>query len=316
LATLTLLLPTIAGAEANDTLLRWISRGDQRVAGKPGREAALRECFEFIGDSLPAAALTRSLDANDAASGLWLRADPAYAVADAVTARLLACGALGLSREECDELARTLRPLFGDAGFPLEASTCERWYLHCPADSRLPKFAVPEDVLGDDLMRHLPQGENERQWRHLLNEAQVILHNHPVNERRVQRGQVPANSLWFWGAGKLPEWVRTKYTNVFSSDDAIVSLARLANVALSPPSIKMSDLLSLDNSKTEQILVDFVGSRDFALREQEIFSFMDTALRNGRITALHLIFETGERYEIKRAHRWRFWRRIKRVRTR
>ena len=216
--TLTMLLPELARVERARQLVQWLARGDRLPNARPGHDAALRECFEFIGTTLPVAALTRSLDAGDASGAQWLRADPAYAVADAVTARLMACGELGLSPEESDELARALRPLFGDAGFPLEAPRPDRWYLSCPLDARLPAFADPRDVLGDDLMRHLPRGDNERQWRSLFNEAQVILHNHPVNARRVQRGQVPANSLWFWGAGKLPDWVRTRFAQVASRD--------------------------------------------------------------------------------------------------
>ncbi|HEY7871742.1 MAG TPA: phosphoglycerate mutase, partial [Rudaea sp.] len=180
---LTLLLPPLTRVARTSQLALWLARGDRLPDAKPGRDTALRECFEFIGTSLPTAALTRSLDASDAPGALWLRADPAFAMADAVTARLMACGDLGLSRDECDELAHALRPLFGDGGFPLEAARPDRWYLRCPPESRLPVFADPRDVLGDDLMQHLPRGDNERQWRSLFNEAQVILHNHSVNER-------------------------------------------------------------------------------------------------------------------------------------
>src|SRR5262249_36634556 len=155
--------------------------------------------------TVPAAALTRSLDANDAAGAIWLRADPCHVVPDAAAVRMLAWGNLALSSEESAELARALKPLFGDAGFPLEATLPQRWYLRCPASARLPHFTAAADVLGADLLTHFPHGDNERQWRHLLNEAQVILHNHPVNQRRAQRGQVTANSVWFWGAGALPD---------------------------------------------------------------------------------------------------------------
>ena len=38
----------------------------------------------------------------------------------------------------------------------------------------MPRFSTPAETLGDDLAKHLPSGDNERQWRHLMNEAQVI----------------------------------------------------------------------------------------------------------------------------------------------
>ena len=286
---LTLLLPPLPRVERTTQMALWLSRGDRLPDAKPGRDAALRECFEFIGTSLPIAALTRSLDASDASGALWLRADPAFAMADAVTARLMACGDIGLSREESDELARALRPLFGDAGFPLQATRQDRWYLCCPPESRLPVFADPRNVLGDDLMQHLPRGDNERQWRSLFNEAQVILHNHPVNLRRVQRGQVPANSLWFWGAGKLPDWVRSRFGTVASDDAVVLALAKLAKI----PAVDAQAALSKADS---DILLD-----------AEVIAEIDAR----KFSSIDLSFASGERVHYRHAHRWRIWRRVR-----
>lgn len=287
--TLTLLLPELSRVERTRQLAQWLARGDRLPNARPGRESTLRECFEFIGTTLPVAALTRSLDAGDASGAQWLRADPAYAMADSVTARLMACGELGLSQEESGELARALRPLFGDAGYPLEALRPQRWYLRCPADARLPAFADPRHVLGDDLMRHLPRGDNERQWRSLFNEAQVILHNHPVNARRVQRGQVPANSLWFWGAGKLPDWVRTRFARVASPDPVVAALAKLAKI----PVVDMQAALAKPDA---DLLLDVAAIPEIEARG---FSGVD------------LLFASGERVHYRHAHRWRFWRRVR-----
>jgi hypothetical protein len=290
-ATLTLLLPNLARVEKTRLLAQWLARGDRLPNGKPGREAQLRESYEFIGTSLPVAALTRSLDANDAAAHLWLRADPAYAMADAVTGRLMACGDLGLSQGESDELTRALRPLFGDAGFPLEATRPSRWYLRCPPDARLPRFASPEAVLGDDLTQHLPSGDNERQWRRLFNEAQVTLHNHPVNTRRVQRGMMPANTLWFWGAGKLPDWVRATHTRVASTDEITVALAKLARIPVVETRTALAEL-----APTESILIDAQTVPD---------------LHHAKFKTIELRFASGERVRYKSWHAARFWRRMR-----
>ena len=289
MSVLTLLLPELARAERTPQLALWLSRGDRLPDSKPGRATAVRECFEFIGTDLPVAALTRSLDMNDAAGATWLRADPAYAMVDAVTARLMACGDIGMSQIDSDELARALRPLFGDAGFPLEASRPDRWYLRCPLDARLPVFAKPGKVLGDDLMHHLPRGDNERQWRSLFNEAQVILHNHPVNARRIERGQVPANSLWFWGSGKLPEWVRSRSGAVASDNAVVVALAKLAKISVVDAHVALS--------KADcDILLDAATFPEIDAR---------------RFSGIDLIFASGERVHYRHAHRLRFWRRVR-----
>jgi len=288
-ATLTLLLPELSRAEQTPQLTSWLARGDRLPSAKPGRDIALRECFEFIGAALPVAALTRSLDANDAGGALWLRADPAYAMVDAATVRLMACGNLGLEQVESVELARALRPLFGDAGFPLDAVKPTGWYLRCPADARVPGFAAPGDVLGDDLMRHLPAGENERQWRRLFNEAQVILHNHPVNARRAQRGLMPANTLWFWGAGRLPDWVRAPHTRIATSDDVTIALARLAKIPVVEQKTAVAELAA-----DESVLIDTAAVPN---------------LGSARFKSIDLRFASGERVRYNSWHRWRFWRR-------
>jgi hypothetical protein len=311
MSTPTLLLPElrrVAPFDRSQHLARWISRGDRLPAAASGREVALRECFEFLGTVFPHAALARSAESSDVAGALWLNADPAYVVADAVTLRMLACGDLELAVEENAELAKSLRTLFGDAGFPLELSPSGRWQLRCPTDSRLPRFSTPAETLGDDLAKHLPSGDNERQWRHLLNEAQVILHNQAINLRRIQQGQPPANSVWFWGAGVLPEWVRTKFTRVVSADGEVAALARLANVAA------VETDWSVD-SVSENILLD-LGNAGDGERLDGHLARIDSRLRNKKIGELRIAFADGERYIYAPSHRWRFWRSIKSLMTR
>ena len=45
----------------------------------------------------------------------------------------------------------------------------------------------PSDALGADLFEHLPEGAEGRRWRALLSEAQVVLHNHPLNAAAHRR---------------------------------------------------------------------------------------------------------------------------------
>jgi hypothetical protein len=308
-ADLTVLLPSLQDTgerSAPGALALWTSRGDRLADAAPGRVAALRECFEFIGTGMPTAALSRSLDSSDAASALWLRADPAWVAADAVTLRLLACGNMDLSPSDSEQLARSLKPMFGDAGFPLEATTPSRWYLRCPRGAQLPAFSPPADALGDDIARHLPEGQGAQRWQHLLNEAQVILHNHPVNAERSRRGQTPVNSLWFWGAGMLPEWVRTTYAVVVSGDDIVHVLAQLASV---PVADGLADAVAAATADA-RILLDLDPPADPSAREDAWQETIEHALAGRVIGEIRLNFASGERYRYVRRHRWRFWRKI------
>jgi hypothetical protein len=309
MAELTLLLPerdrALAGT-APGILAAWLARGDRVADAGPGRDVVLRECFEFTGMSVPTAALTRSLDAADAAGALWLRADPAWVMADAVTLRLLACGNMQLSRADCDELARALKPLFGDAGFLLEPATPERWYLRCPAGAQLPPFSPPQAALGDDIARHLPEGDAGRRWQHLLNEAQVILHNHPLNAERARRGLAPVNSLWFWGAGRLPDWVRTAHSIVVSSDEIVHALARLSGTPFVDAVPDFLDASAAD----ARILIDLASLADAGTLETGRLTAIQGALARRAVSEVRLKFASGERFRYRHRHRWRFWRRI------
>jgi hypothetical protein len=305
-ADLTLLLPPLRDlAEARSgELALWTTRGDRLPDVAAGRDAMLRECFEFTGTAVPVAALTRSLDSADAAGTLWLRADPAWVAADAVTLRLLACGNMDLSSADSEQLARSLKPLFGDAGFLLEATTPSRWYLRCPAGATLPMFSPPQAALGDDVARHLPEGEAGRRWQHLLNEAQVILHNHPLNAERVRRGLPPVNSLWFWGAGVLPDWVRTTASTIVSGDEMVHALARLARIPVVPT---LADALTVATADS-RILLDADASAGVAVENP--LQPIQQALTERVIRELRLHFASGERYRYLHRHRWRFWRKV------
>jgi hypothetical protein len=342
----TLLLPDRRRVDAAQTIASWLIHGDRVADAAAGPDTLLRDCFQFIGTALPAAALTRSLDAKDAAIDQWLRADPAFVLADAVTLRLLACGKMDLSTKEVDELAAALKPLFGDSGFLLEATHPERWYLRCARAAKLPTFSSPDEALGDDLAQHLPHGEDARRWRSLLNEVQMTLHDHPVNSARVRRGLPPVNSVWVWGGGVLPDWVRSAFSAVYSDDEVVVALARLAGTAkignvvqaLSPgsplldepswrtrqgsthrfPKDSAANETSLPTTRLsagEQILVDLRRERDLAALEQHCFTPIQTLLARRKIRRLNLSFESGERMLIKPWQRWRFWRRAQQTRA-
>ncbi len=312
--TVTLLLPprrvlAADAALAGGELATWLARGDALAAAAAGRETALRESFQFAGTTLPVAALTRQADCNDAAGALWLRADPAYVRADMATARLLACGEFGLSAEECEALLRPLKPLFGDSGFPIDAPAPSRWYLRAPAGAQLPAFTPPEQAFGDDLRLHLPEGNEGRRWRSLLNEAQIVLHNHPLNAQRIARGQLPVNSLWFWGAGSLPQWIKTPLARVLTGEAVLAALAAQASCAVLAP---RADALAGFAGET---LLDLDDPAVLATLAQDWLPAVQQALAQGHVDLLQLRFVDGARARYRHADRWRFWRRVRPLRA-
>lgn len=311
MASATLLLPArdrLAGQPLSPALARALGRADATAAGESGERAQLLRHFDLLPAGWPVAALTRSRDAGDVASAQWLRADPAWVRPDINGARLFACGdGLHLSQEDADALLPVLRTLFGDAGFPIDAPTPSRWYLRMPVATKPPRFPEPEDALGTDLFDDLVGVDvvtdaDLRRWRSLLNEAQVLLHNHPWNARRAAAGKPPVNSLWFWGAGVMPDRVSTAHAQIHSGDVLLQSLAAAAGL------VPLTRGQAFEAAPASA-LFDLRDARDLVQLQQDWLQPALDALQRGDLRRLCLDCADGSRYQLSPSQRWRFWRR-------
>lgn len=301
MASATLLLPArgrLAGPALPPDVAAALGRADHSTQ-EAGEQAQLRRHFQLVPDHWPVAALTRQLDAGDSEGAAWVRADPARVSPDMTGARLLAHGeALAVDEDDLAQLLPALKPLFGDAGVLLDAPHPSRWYLRLPRDVQLPAFAAIDDVLGDDLFAHLPEGDAGRRWRALLTEVQVVLHNHPWNARRMAAGLAPINSLWFWGAGVKPHAVTTPFKQIKSPEVLLRSLALAADVSRD----------AVDGQEVEA-LIDLRHLRQLELLTRDALQPLLAALKRKELDSLHLDFSDGAQFVLRRDQRWRFWRR-------
>ncbi len=295
---LQLWLPALAHFEPDHPLREWLARADRLVDGSGGYLDGLGDYFQGIDSDVPAAAITRQFLAGDAADATWLSADPAWVQPDMNGVRLLACGQLQVEMDEAQALAAPLRPVFDEAGMQLEISTPDRWHLKLPANTALPSFAAPEQALGEDLSQHLPQGAEGRRWRVLLNEIQVLLHQHPLNAERRARGLAPVNSLWLWGGGSLPGRLKSPLRGVISDDLLLRALAGRADAAQqtrTPETVAAATpgwLIDLQDLPANEIASHWWPTLQPLLGRQS--------------TMLH--FASAERWRHEPWHRWRFWR--------
>ncbi|MGC8660799.1 MAG: cofactor-independent phosphoglycerate mutase [Desulfomonilaceae bacterium] len=63
----------------------------------------------------------------------------------------------------------------------------------------------PHDFPGQPITNCLPSGKGSDRLLRLIVSSWRILDKHPVNLRRLKRGQGQANSVWPWGQGKPPQ---------------------------------------------------------------------------------------------------------------
>ncbi|AOX99525.1 hypothetical protein [Jeongeupia sp. USM3] len=176
-----------------------------RGARRPARPEPLETWLANrcgLGD-LPVAPLTMALDLPGEAPGFWLRADPVHLRVDRDRLLLVDAGHFPLTQAEADGLCAGLNALYRDDGLRFVAATPSRWYLRLPADPGL-VWSPIDAVLGRDVREHLPKGDGALRWHGLLNEIQMCLYNHPVNDARVAAGKPAIQSVWPWGGGQYP----------------------------------------------------------------------------------------------------------------
>jgi hypothetical protein len=267
-----------------------LARGRSSASEQQGYEAWLGDAFGV--EPLPAGALTAS------AEGFWLRADPVHLQLMRDTMVLLPVS--GLQPSEAEQLVATLNRHFaGTHEFRCPYPDC--WVVRtAPAAIDTPPT---HDVAGKDIDAHLPGAP----WPALLNEIQMALHEHPVNEAR----ELPVNSVWLWGAGELPESAAAPWRSLTADEPLALGLARLAGIRhSSPPRTAHAWLAEMPEDGHHLVVLEATHET----LEADWFAPLLAALKSGRIGLLSLHApDAGLTFEIARADLRRFWRRARAV---
>lgn len=275
---------------------------------------------------LPVAALTALIDLDNVKSRSWLRADPVYLHADLSSLLLFDHRDFSLEAEEVTGYFSLLSPLLEEAGLHLHCGRApHRWYLTLQDQPDI-TTTPPGVVSGQDIRPYLPVGKDSNFWLRLGNEIQMVLHDCEINQQRLNQGQTPVNSLWFWGCGALPEAGSTAIGQVICNDVLTKGLARHSGI----PVESVTELLTgqfeqwLDRVATESphdILIMLSpdelaginsgseqGNDLITVLDQKVYKPLASTLRKGRFETLSLVFDDLS-CVIQRRHLWRFWRR-------
>lgn len=74
-------------------------------------------------------------------------------------------------------------------------------HLLVQKNGEVTELTPPHDILEKQIGNYLPKDDV---LRNMMIASYEILNHHPINEARREKGLHPANSAWFWGAGKKP----------------------------------------------------------------------------------------------------------------
>ncbi len=267
----------------------------------------------------PVAPLAFAGDGGEPGSACWLRADPVHLRLHNDGLTLLAPETLEITADESHQLAGALSRHFDAEGFVFHAPHPRRWYLQMPQAPKI-RTVTLKQAIGRDVNRLLPEGEECLRWHRVFNEVQMLLHAHPVNAAREDRGAAVVNSLWFWGGGTLPAPSST-FDAMQSDDPLAMGLARLAGIIAAPLPVGggfgagNNTLVDLRNAEREFMRANAAGWRQaLETLETRWFAPILDRLRSGEIgRAVIATVADGSRHEwsVMRGARWRIWKRLR-----
>jgi hypothetical protein len=301
-----------------------LARGRKSSSESHALEAWLQEAFGLEDQPVAAGALTLLAGNGEPGDACWARADPVHLRLMRDRLIVVPSAAFALSREEADPLVDALNRHFQGV-LALTAVEPDRWCTRLQDDLAF-HAAPPLQAAGRDVDLNLRiGGAAGRRWGKLLNEVQMVLHSHPVNEAREARGEPAVNSLWLWGAGRVPQVPQARWQSVTAADPVALGLARLGGVrqrALpasahawlerSPEDAR--HLVVLDALRAPLALGHTAEYRECIDELEKLwFAPVLAALRAGRIgmVTVHVPDSLGASFETIRGDLRRFWRRPK-----
>ena len=309
---------TQARAPALELLL---ARGRPASGESRSLEAWLQKAFGLGTGPMAAGALTLLAAGEDPGDACWARADPVHLRLMRDRLIVVPGAAFALSCEEADALAGALSRHFAGV-LSLRVAEPRRWCAQLAQELSLDAPAALEAAGRDVDLTARIGGEAGKRWSRLLNEVQMLLHAHPVNQAREARGEAAVNSLWLWGTGRVPQAVGAPWRSVSASDPVPLGLAKLAGAQaralpesadewLAGASADGRHLVVLDALRAPLALGQAAEYRAcIDTLEKRWFAPLLAALRAGRAGMLTVhVPDAAASFETLRGDLRRFWRR-------
>lgn len=298
----------------------------------PGLERILsRGRVDRSGEDWPeppsAAALGLLGEGRSPGEAYWLRADPVHLRPDQDFLLLWDATMLALSSRESEALVATFNRHFAEDGFELVAPVPDRWYLRTPGILDVQTVSTAA-VTGRNIGHFMPRGQDATRLEQMINEAQMLFHDHPVNRERSGSGRLPVSGVWPWGGGSLADVPVAAPADeadraILAEDPVLIGLAEHQRRAKGPVPASLDAWLGGTHADA---LVVLEQGTDCA-REgdgpgwQQALEALDRdwwqpavhALAGGQLSELVLQSETLGRYRLTPGLNRRFWRRRRRL---
>jgi hypothetical protein len=253
----------------------------------------------IAGQPVMSAPLTRRLDRPGDAEGVWMRADPVDLIPDLRAVWLKP----GASLDPASSLVGDIKALVAEHGIVFDLPGPTRGYLRL---DRVPdcRFTPPWMLAGESMEHALPSGPEQKTWRHLLSELQVLMHANGAASGAPK-------GLWLWGAGELPgdPVPAARISHLGCRDPALIGMAEWLGLSHEPPR-------SVE-PPADQTFVEWLAEpkRSADANLEDLATWIRPVwwrLTLGRIDALE-VAGRERAWRLSPGSTWRFWQRSARA---
>ncbi len=264
---------------------------------------------------LPLGAIVHAGAAGSPGDGDYALLAPIHLRVDRNRAYVVPLARDDVSADEAAQLKTLLEEQLGPLGYRFECRRPTLWSVSLPGLTL--RTVSLERATAKDAYDSFPRGADARTWTALSNELQMLLHAHPLNERREQRAQLTINSVWLWGVGRLRGALRSPFTAIYGDGCVIRGLAAASGTVCADP----PDTLAVITGESESsacVVLDHrfddrqadAWQRGVESLERAWFTPLVAALRRGEVQRLDLSLDNGSVYRLtpRQARRWRFRR--------
>lgn len=220
---------------------------------------------------IPVAPLTLLADkagGTETGDGYWLRADPVHLRVEHEQVLLADSRTFSISLEEACQFAEVINKHFAEDDLSpssgidnrrklisLVPLCADRWYLYMQNIPLIQTHLLSETA-AKNINDRFPHGTEEMFWKGILNEIQMLLYEHPLNQAREERGDLAINGIWFWGGGVIPKFVTSTYAHVWSNDVFPRSLAMACGADYTELPLNFGSLQQQNKSGKHLVFLD------------------------------------------------------------
>jgi len=155
-----------------------------------------------------------------------------------------------------------------------------------PSDFMETDCIPPHNITGEQISRNLPKGKAKETLLKLMDSSKALLEAHELNRVRIDLKENPANMIWLWGQGTMPNM--PKFADKFGVNGAVISAVDLVK--------GIGRIIGLESinvpGATGYYDTDYKAKADYAIKSLENGDFVyvhveapDEAGHNGDIRA-------------------------------